>query len=165
MNTIIEYEAASALFVKFAVKPVWAVQITAANAKTLSVLDGIEHTVESDTGDVRISILVAGGLSQLIECGDWIVSTEVPGRWVSVAPADNNSNYPTCFDSVYQPTSDVDASAVESALRHLISDIDYDTHKSIEADEETGEDGYPELTESFIDYYGSARGNKTDQPS
>ena len=163
MNTLIEYEAASALFAKFAVKPVWAVQITTANAKTLSVLDGIKHTVESDTGDFKISIRVADGLSQLIEFGDWIVSTEVPGRWVAMAPSDNQ-NYPTCFDSVYQPTSDVDASAVESALRHLISDIDYDTHKSIEADEETGEDGYPELTESFIDYYGSVQGNKTDLP-
>ena len=164
MSTLIERKAASALFAKFAVKPVWAIQITAANAKILSVLDGIEHTVESDTGDFKISILVAGGLSQLIEFGDWIVSTEVPGRWVAMAPSDNQ-NYPTCFDSVYKPTSGVDAGAVESALRHVISDIDYDIHKSIEADEETGEDGYPELTEQFIDHYGSVQGNKTDQPS
>lgn len=50
----------------------------------------------------------------------------------------------------------LDPQRVEKALRELISRVDYDTHKYIECDEETGEDGYPDLVEDFIAYYESA---------
>lgn len=33
--------------------------------------------------------------------------------------------------------------AVESALRTLMADLDYDLHKALECDEETGHDWYP----------------------
>lgn len=33
--------------------------------------------------------------------------------------------------------------AVESALRMLMADLDYDLHKALECDEETGHDWYP----------------------
>lgn len=51
----------------------------------------------------------------------------------------------------------LDLNAVESALRALISDIDYDIHKFIECDEITGEDGYPDLTDEFIRLYTKTR--------
>lgn len=41
----------------------------------------------------------------------------------------------------------------QAALRRFLADIDYDLHKSYEADEETGEDTYPELTAKFLRYY------------
>lgn len=47
---------------------------------------------------------------------------------------------------------------VESALRDLISYVDYDLHKQLESDEETGEDIYPELVQQFIDSYEDAEG-------
>ena len=43
----------------------------------------------------------------------------------------------------------IDVKKVESALRSLISDLDYDMHKYLERDEETGEDHYPEIAENF----------------
>lgn len=47
----------------------------------------------------------------------------------------------------------LDRSVIDSALRRLIAtDIDYDTHKSIERDETSGEDSYPDLVEKFIQY-------------
>ncbi|MEQ4566216.1 hypothetical protein [Paenarthrobacter sp. CAP02] len=49
--------------------------------------------------------------------------------------------------------SNLDPARVDRALRLLISDIDYDTHKSLENDEETGEDSYPELVQDFIISY------------
>lgn len=50
----------------------------------------------------------------------------------------------------------LDPERVEAALRELIAHVDYDTHKYIECDEETGEDRYPELVEDFIQYYEEA---------
>jgi hypothetical protein len=47
----------------------------------------------------------------------------------------------------------LDVERVEEALRRLISDIDYDTHKSLDSDEETGEDHYPDLADDFMEYY------------
>lgn len=44
-------------------------------------------------------------------------------------------------------------SRVDAALRALISDLDYDLHKNIECDEETGEDGYPDLVDEFVETY------------
>ncbi len=46
--------------------------------------------------------------------------------------------------------------AVRSALEDCMCSLDYDLHKSIECDEETGEDGYPELTDYFITCYQAA---------
>lgn len=43
--------------------------------------------------------------------------------------------------------------AVESALRNLLAHLDYDLHKSIERDEETGEDTYPGVVDDFIAVY------------
>lgn len=37
----------------------------------------------------------------------------------------------------------------EKALRAIFAQEDYDLHKGIERDEETGEDGYPKLAEQF----------------
>jgi hypothetical protein len=36
------------------------------------------------------------------------------------------------------------------ALKQIISDLDYDIHKSLECDEEDGTDRYPALAERFI---------------
>jgi hypothetical protein len=38
----------------------------------------------------------------------------------------------------------ITASDLEAVLRNWMAEIDYDLHKAIEMDEETGEDGYPE---------------------
>ena len=46
--------------------------------------------------------------------------------------------------------------AVEAALRSLIAQLDYDLHKSLECDEETGENRYPEHAETFIAAYQEA---------
>lgn len=40
---------------------------------------------------------------------------------------------------------------VERALRYLLADLDYDIHKSIERDEETGDNNYPHLAEWFTE--------------
>jgi len=48
---------------------------------------------------------------------------------------------------------EVNETAVRLALRRLISYLDYDLHKSIECDEETGDDNYPLYAEGFIRYY------------
>lgn len=37
----------------------------------------------------------------------------------------------------------------QRALESLIADLDYDLHKNIEQDEETGENKYPEIAERF----------------
>lgn len=47
----------------------------------------------------------------------------------------------------------LDPKRVDAALRATINDLDYDLHKSIECDEETGEDSYPILVEGFINDY------------
>lgn len=48
----------------------------------------------------------------------------------------------------------LDAVRLESTLREFVSaEIDYDIHKNLEADEETGDDSYPELTKKFINLY------------
>ena len=43
--------------------------------------------------------------------------------------------------------------AVEEALKCVIADVDYDTHKQLECDEEDGEDRYPALAERFTKLY------------
>ena len=47
----------------------------------------------------------------------------------------------------------LDAGRVDAALRAAISGLDYDLHKNVEADEETGQDGYPTLVAAFIRDY------------
>ncbi len=42
---------------------------------------------------------------------------------------------------------------VETALRHTIATLDYDLHKSLECDEQTGEDTYDEVTNTFLEYF------------
>jgi hypothetical protein len=51
---------------------------------------------------------------------------------------------------------EIDTKAVDAAIRDVISDIDYDIHKSLESDEETGEDTYPEVAAAFIRAYKKA---------
>lgn len=50
-----------------------------------------------------------------------------------------------------EPSLDVER--VESALKSVVAHLDYDLHKNLLADEETGENSYPELTQNFIDLY------------
>jgi len=40
--------------------------------------------------------------------------------------------------------------AIEAALRSLITNLDYDLHKSIKCNEEDGSDGYPNVVEDFL---------------
>lgn len=42
---------------------------------------------------------------------------------------------------------------VEKALRHVIATIDYDLHKSIECDEQDGEDHYDEVVALFLEVF------------
>lgn len=46
--------------------------------------------------------------------------------------------------------------AVDAALRQVIAHADYDLHKAIERDEETGEDTYAEHVDRFIKEYEKA---------
>lgn len=43
--------------------------------------------------------------------------------------------------------------AVREALEAILVDLDYDLHKQVLHDEEAGEDGYPDLVDSFIRIY------------
>lgn len=45
---------------------------------------------------------------------------------------------------------------VEKALMHVISHIDYDQHKQLLSDEETGENTYGEWVDEFINAYNAA---------
>ena len=47
----------------------------------------------------------------------------------------------------------LDREAVDAALRTVITWVDYDLHKSLERDEETGEDMYGEHVDRFIEVY------------
>ena len=47
----------------------------------------------------------------------------------------------------------LDHKKVEAALRKIIAQVDYDTHKYIECDEDSGEDRYPDLAAEFIGLY------------
>lgn len=49
--------------------------------------------------------------------------------------------------------STLDRSAVDAALRQVFSWADYDLHKGIECDEDTGEDTYGEHVDRFIAEY------------
>jgi hypothetical protein len=51
-----------------------------------------------------------------------------------------------------EPTS-LDPECVDRALRAVIADLDYDLHKALERDEETGEDTYHETVAGFIAAY------------
>ena len=51
----------------------------------------------------------------------------------------------------------LDPFKVDRALRLIISDLDYDLHKNLESDEETGTDVYPAIASAFIRHY-----NKTE---
>ncbi|MFC5268497.1 hypothetical protein ACFPJ1_40865 [Kribbella qitaiheensis] len=51
----------------------------------------------------------------------------------------------------------LDRAAVDKALRKVISFADYDLHKGIECDEETGEDTYAEHVERFMAAYTEAQ--------
>lgn len=48
----------------------------------------------------------------------------------------------------------LDPQRVDRALRNVIEHLDYDQHKYLECDEETGEDIYHEWVDRFIDAYG-----------
>ena len=48
----------------------------------------------------------------------------------------------------------LDRAAVDAALRQVIEFLDYDLHKALERDEETGEDTYGEHVDRFITEYG-----------
>lgn len=50
----------------------------------------------------------------------------------------------------------IDRAAVDHALRQVVSHIDYDTHKYLECDEETGEDVYGEHVDRFVAEYNKA---------
>ena len=52
--------------------------------------------------------------------------------------------------------TNLDPGSVEEALRHLIADVDYDTHKYLECDEDEGRDHYPDLAKDFARYYQDA---------
>jgi hypothetical protein len=47
----------------------------------------------------------------------------------------------------------LDPEKVDKALRHVIGYLDYDLHKALECDEETGEDAYHEEVVRFIEAY------------
>lgn len=47
----------------------------------------------------------------------------------------------------------LDHAKVEAALRTLIGDLDYDLHKHLQEDEESGVDRYPDLAAEFIGLY------------
>lgn len=46
--------------------------------------------------------------------------------------------------------------AVDAALRAVIEDLDYDLHKGLEQDEETGADTYDEWVTKFVNEYNQA---------
>lgn len=48
----------------------------------------------------------------------------------------------------------LDRAAVDAALRRVVEFLDYDLHKQLECDEETGEDTYAEHVDRFITEYG-----------
>lgn len=48
----------------------------------------------------------------------------------------------------------LDRAAVDAALRRVVEFLDYDLHKQLERDEETGEDMYAEHVDRFITEYG-----------
>lgn len=50
-------------------------------------------------------------------------------------------------------TPEVDEARVDYALRRVIERLDYDLHKSLECDEEGGEDTYPEWVDVFVEAY------------
>lgn len=52
--------------------------------------------------------------------------------------------------------SELDPGRVDAALRHVISNLDYDIHKALERNEETGEDTYHEIVEQFTVAYSVA---------
>lgn len=54
---------------------------------------------------------------------------------------------------VKEEKPDLNAEQVESALQSVISHLDYDLHKNLLVDEESGENSYPELAEDFINFY------------
>lgn len=47
----------------------------------------------------------------------------------------------------------LDKKLVDKALRKIVIALDYDLHKSLEQDDETGEDTYYEYVEIFINEY------------
>lgn len=49
--------------------------------------------------------------------------------------------------------NELNSSAVDYALRRVIALLDYDLHKALEHDEETGEDTYDGPVEQFISSY------------
>lgn len=53
-------------------------------------------------------------------------------------------------------TPAIDRQAVDAALRKVIGHLDYDMHKGLERDEDTGEDTYSEHVDRFIAAYAEA---------
>lgn len=49
--------------------------------------------------------------------------------------------------------TDEERTLVEATLREWVTGLDYDLHKSLECDEETGKDTYPQLTLWFLELY------------
>lgn len=54
---------------------------------------------------------------------------------------------------------ELNPAAVDAALRQVIAELDYDLHKNIECDEDTGEDRYDEHVRHFIREYRKAVGD------
>lgn len=53
----------------------------------------------------------------------------------------------------------LDPKRLDRVLRDFLADVDYDLHKSWECDEETGEDCYHVLVESFNDTWAWEEGD------
>jgi hypothetical protein len=53
----------------------------------------------------------------------------------------------------------LDRAAVDAALRQVVAELDYDLHKGLQCDEETGEDVYGVHVDRFIREYGKAAGD------
>lgn len=55
--------------------------------------------------------------------------------------------------TVLEGLAPLDRKAVDAALRTVMTWVDYDLHKSLERDEETGQDTYGEHVDRFIATY------------
>lgn len=67
-----------------------------------------------------------------------------------------------------QPAVTITVSQLETALRSWLTDVDYDIHKAMQCDEETGEDTYPDEAETVFAHLqrltASAAAEKSREP-
>lgn len=61
---------------------------------------------------------------------------------------------PAC--TIHNAAQNLDKARVDAALRKVIEYLDYDVHKQLVCDEETGEDTYSEHVDRFISEYRKA---------